>query len=141
VLENWRLQGLAASTVNHRRTALQHLWTVLNGRNNPNPVRDVPKQQEPEPAVRALPYTQIEAILAALPDVGQGLSGKARDGDSKTKARLRVMAYTGIPAAQLRRLKPEHIDWDAGTMRVSARRKGAAQRAGRCRSTRGRWLP
>ena len=139
VLERWRLAGLAGSTVNHRRTALQHLWTVLDGRNSPNPVRDVPKHDEPEPEARALTYQQIEAILTAMPDRGQAIKGKDRDDSSKTKARLRVLAYTGIPAAQLRKLRPEHVNLDAGTMQVTARRKGRGA-AGRVMPLNGRAL-
>jgi hypothetical protein len=59
----------------------------------------VPKQKEPEPQNRALTYAQIDAIVAAMLDVGQGIAGKARDDASRTKVRLRVLAYTGIPAA------------------------------------------
>jgi hypothetical protein len=32
-LHQWKSSGLAASTVNHRRTALSHLYTVLDGKN------------------------------------------------------------------------------------------------------------
>ena len=76
-----------------------NLWTVLDTKALPNPVKSTPKAQEPEPEARAIPFTTVERILDALPDVGQGVKGKARDNRSKTKARLRVLAYTGLPAA------------------------------------------
>ena len=39
VLSRWLAQGLAASTVKHRRGALLHLWNRLDGPDAPNPVR------------------------------------------------------------------------------------------------------
>jgi integrase len=56
--------------------------------------------------------------------VGQALKGKAREDRSKTKAPLKVLAYTGLPAAQLMALEPQHIDWEAECMRVAPKRKG-----------------
>jgi integrase len=77
-----------------------------------------------EPEARALTYTQIEAIFDAMPDVGQGVAGKAREDASKTKARLAVIAYTGLPHSLLKRLRPEDVDWQGQTIFVPARRKG-----------------
>ena len=124
VLTRWRLSGLAASTVNHRRTALMHLWTVLDGKGTPNPVKQTDKQTEPKPEPPALSYKQIEASQDAMHDVVQALAGKARDDASKTKAWLAGLAYTGIPAAKLRRLKPSDVNLRTRMMHVSARRKG-----------------
>lgn len=158
--------GRSASSVKHYLTALHHLWTTLDGRGAPNPVRDVTKPSEPAPLPRALAYDVIELILAELSDrrdrgkltasdvetirqqlaqKGANLSAIARayqvtptairkiargrrkhDAASaaKTRARLTLMAYTGIPPAQIATLTPADVDLEAGTVLVRPRRKG-----------------
>jgi integrase len=118
-LETWRAAGYAASTCNHRRTALMHLFTVLDGKSAPNPVRDVPRYTEELGPPRALSQAAIAAVLRELPT-------------SQTRARLELMAYTGWPPAQIMRLRPEDIDWNRAVF-VQARRKG--------RGAAGAWLP
>lgn len=103
---------LSASAVNKRRTALMHLFSVLDGKSAPNPVRDVPKFQEPKPAPRAIPYATIRAAFATMRP-------------SKSKARLMMIAYTGIPHTQLKALTPADVNLAARTMAVSGRKKGA----------------
>lgn len=107
---------LSASAVNKRRTALMHLFSVLDGKAAHNPVKDVPKYREPAPLPRGLPYVAIDAIWKAM-------------GDSKTRARLQVIAYTGLPHAQLQALKPEHFNKTASTLIVHGRQKGAGTMA------------
>ena len=124
VLSRWMNAGLAASTVNNRRTALQALWTELDGKAAPNPVDESEKHQEPDIEARALSYATIRKILDAMPNVGQGRKGEARDDQSKTKARLRLIAYTGLPHKQIKQLRPQDVNLRAGTLIVSARRKG-----------------
>lgn len=123
-LSAWLAEGLAASTVAHRRSALMNMWTVLDGTDAKNPVRATPKPEEPDPERRDLSYTVIEKILQAMPDVSRAEAGKARPVGSKTAARLRVIAYTGLPQASLKRLQPRDIDFDAGTVTLRPRRKG-----------------
>lgn len=107
---------LSASAVNKRRTALMHLYTVLDGKAAPNPVKDVPKFREPDPLPRGLPYSAIEAIWKAM-------------GNNKTRARLQVIAYTGLPHAQIAQLKAEHFDAINATLVVHGRQKGAGTKA------------
>lgn len=107
---------LSATAVNHRRTALMHLWTVMDGKGAPNPVRSVPKFREPQTQPRALPYPVIRTILAAM-------------GPTKSHARLLVMAHTGLPQAQLTALTPADVDLCARTVIVPGRRKGGGTRA------------
>lgn len=118
-LERWRADGYAASTVNHRRTALMHLWTVLDGKSAPNPARDVPRYSTDPAPPAALSPAAVRALLAAMPE-------------SQTKARLLVMAWTGWPQAQLTRLEPADIAWNKAVY-VRGRKKG--------RGVPGVWLP
>lgn len=114
-LHTWKAEGKAASTVNHRRTALMHLFTVLDGKSAANPVKDVPKFQEPSP----LPLAPSSATVAKILKQLRG----------QTKARAMVIAYTGIPHAQLALIRPEHVDLEAGTVMVHGRKKGAGTAA------------
>lgn len=103
---------LSASACNHRRTALMHFFSVLDGKAAVNPVRDVPKFREPDPQPRGVPLDVIRAVLDAMPP-------------SKTKARTLVLAFTGIPPATLVQLTGESVNQEAGTVTVPRRRKGA----------------
>lgn len=102
---------LSASTVNKRLRALENLWTVLDGRKAPNPVREVPEPQEPDSAPRGLSYTVIERILGPM-------------APSQTRARLRVMAYTGLAQVEIGGLSPSDLDLQRGAVVVRRRRKG-----------------
>jgi integrase len=100
-----------ASTVNHRRTAILHLYATLDGPDAPNPVRGIKKFREPDPKPKGYSYATIRKVLAAV-------------GGEKTRARLAVMAYTGLPPVQIMRVEPEHVDWRARKVWVQGRRKG-----------------
>lgn len=82
-LQVWR-QTKSASTCNHLRTALQHLWSTLDGRAATNPVRDVAKFKEPSTVPRALDYKTIRRILKAVRS-------------PVDRARLTLIAYAGLP--------------------------------------------
>lgn len=125
VLERWRLDGradgtggLSLSSLNRRRTSLMALWTALDGRSAANPVKDVP------------PYTehQNEQVRAQDPRILYRLIARVgrRRPPSKTRARLRLMLWTGWPQKQVMALRPADIDWTPGreAARVSGRRKG-----------------
>ena len=118
-LEQWRAEGYAANTVNHRRTALMHLFTVLDGRSAPNPARDVPRYRESTRPPRALSPHIVKSLLAYMPE-------------SLSKARLNLMFWTGWPHAQIMRLEPSDVDWDRAVY-IRARLKG--------QGIQGRWLP
>jgi len=113
-------EPLAASTVNHRLRALENLYTVLDGRHARNPVREVPEARETERQIRAVPLDVVRTVLAAM-------------SDTATRARLAVLAYTGLPHASLARLQPDHANQKAKTLWVPGRQKGEG--------TRGRLLP
>lgn len=130
-----RVGPYSAGSVNKRLRALSNLWTKLDGRRAYNPVLEVDECAEPDPEARGLPYEVIEAILAAIPDTAVGVkkdgtrtTGKNVARPSQTKARLRVIAYTGLAHAQVKLLTPADVDLEAGTVRVVARRKGRRKR-------------
>ena len=110
-LHAWRQAGLAASTVNHRRTALSHLFTVLDGKGARNPVRDVPPFPEPPPIRRGLPLYTVLRVIDALTF-------------PKTQARLRVLVWTGMRPSELMRLTPESVDLAAGLCYVPTSKGG-----------------
>lgn len=92
--------GLSASACNHRRSALLHLWTVLDGKKKPNPVREVKQFKEPAPAPRA---RNLDELLAAIETLR----------NPKQRARALVMAWTGIRGnCELSKMTPEHLDLD-----------------------------
>ena len=129
VLNRWLADGLAASTVKHRRTALLHMWNRLAPRLEAhNLVRRSVMPVEPDPEPRGLPYSTVAMILDAMPELGQGVKGSARDTASKTKARLALMAYAGFSPATIMRLRPKDVRWDAGTVFMQGRRKGKRAR-------------
>ena len=113
-------EPLSASQVNSRLRALENLYTVLDGRHAPNPVRDVPEAEEPEQPPRTVPLGTIRAIIKQMPA-------------SKAKARLSVLAWTGIPPATLKLILEDHFDAKAKAVWVPKRKKG--------KGTAGRWLP
>lgn len=111
VLNQWHAQGLAADTCNKRRTALLALYNALDGKGGTNPVREVPKFRPPDPLPRGLSYSLIEKAFDAMPRC-------------KTKARLRVLAYTGIRAGQLMKLTPALWDHRRHVLTVPGTTKG-----------------
>src|SRR5690606_40877729 len=116
-----RVAGKAPSTINHFRTALLHFFTVMNGKSGANPVKDVPPYAEhSDGIIRAHDYGTIYRLLALMRP-------------SKTRTRLRLMAWTGWPHTQVMNLRPEDIDFAHARVRVSRRRKGKGAAA--------RWLP
>lgn len=116
----------AAGTKNHYRQALLHLFVVLDGKHAANPVRDVAKFKEPEALPRDQPYELIDAILANLRD-----SGNVNGEPSKSKIRLRLLAYAPLTPIQLERLKRTDLDWRPtaqapyGSLLSPGRNKGA----------------
>lgn len=102
---------VSPATVNKRLRALSNLWTVLDGRQSPNPVREVPEAQEPAPRTTRLDFETIERAIEAMPA-------------SASRARIRVLAYTGWTGSDLGRMTAEHVDLKTGTADVPPRRKG-----------------
>lgn len=118
------LPPLGPGTINKRLRALSNVWTVLDGRRAPNPVRDVDELTEPELTPRALTYDTIATIIAAMPDRGRATKGKTVPTISKSKVRVRCMAYSQITPKQLAQLTRAHLDLTRGRLRLPARAKG-----------------
>jgi site-specific recombinase XerD len=94
-LREWR-KTYAAHTCNLRRTALSHLYTTLDGANSYNPLRDVPKFDEPRPTPKWMHYEVIEKTLALMREC-------------PTKARLMLIAYAGFRPSEIMRATPEDV--------------------------------
>lgn len=102
-----------AATWAKRRQALLQLFAVLGrGTDLHNPVEDVPTRTQPEAQARGLPYPVIRELLEVMPD-------------SATRARLGVMAFTGLRPEELRRLLPADIDHANATLYVRTAKGGA----------------
>ena len=124
VLQRWEREGYAASTLNHRRGALMHLWSMLDGQTADNPVTRIPRYKEPRPEPRGLSWEEVEQILVAMPDRGQPIAGQTLDDASKTKVRLAVIAFTGLTHSQLKQLRPQDVFWRESAIKAPARSKG-----------------
>ncbi|HYF34282.1 MAG TPA: tyrosine-type recombinase/integrase, partial [Prosthecobacter sp.] len=131
----WLEAGVAASTINHRVYALRALYRVLDDSdlNAPNPTLKIQKLPEPRPEPREIPRGFRQAIFAAMPDRGRPTRGADRPTVSLTKLRQMVKATTGLPDAQIMRLRMEHVNWRGRAVWVTPRRKG--------KGATGRWLP
>jgi len=91
-------KAYSESEINKRRTALQRLYTALDGKSGQNPVRDVARKKEADAEPRGLMHpADMRRLIASMPD-------------SPTKARVAVWMWTGIPPEQLEKIKAEHID-------------------------------
>ena len=112
------------STRNKYRTALSNVFTVLDGKNAPNPFRDVPREDEGDVKNHAQPYTFIDTVLAQIRD------GR-KDFPSRTKAFLSCEAYVPITRRQLTQLQPGQVHWDIGEVEVPGRHKGQGTRGQR----------
>jgi integrase len=123
-ISRWLETGAAVNTTNKRLSRLRQLFQALDGINTPNPTDKITFLREPESAPRDIPVYIVKLILNSLPDVGRADRGGERPDTSETKIRLRVMAYTGIAPATLRRVSARDLDLDNGRIYLTARRKG-----------------
>lgn len=103
---------VSPATKIHLRRALINLYETLNGKSGYNPGRSISKPAKPEEVVRDLPWSDIEALFAAMQP-------------SKAKARLMLIAYVGLPQKQIKLLRPSDLRLDRRELVVHPRRKGA----------------
>jgi len=119
-LETWRRNGradgdggLKVASLNRRRTALMAMYTGLDGKSAVNIVKDVP------------PYDERGNIqIRALPMLAIGWIIRHTTPRSKTRARLRVLQWTGWPAKLVMEIERGDVDWQAGLIRAHRRKKG-----------------
>lgn len=111
VLQQWRASGLEPATCNKRRTALMHLWSVLDGKGASNPVRGVKKFRAADPLPRGRDPHVIDAALKARPA-------------SRTRACCRVLLWTGMRPVELDRAQPEDVDLKQKTAIVRTAKGG-----------------
>lgn len=123
-ISRWLEAGAAVATVNKRLSRLRKLYHGLDGLDASTPTDRIKFLREPKPQPRDIPVHIIRLILDALPDVGRANRGEARPTVSVTKIRLAVMAWTGIPTATLRRVRPRDLDLTQGRLYLQPRRKG-----------------
>ncbi len=111
-LDQDRTESLKPSTKNHIRRELFVFYQTMNGKGGYNPALHLKAVQEHYPDARALSYDVIEKILDAIKP-------------SSSKARLRVMAYTGLPQSLIAKLRLSDLHLDQSIVYVRPRRKGA----------------
>lgn len=116
VLQGWLTAGLAPDTVRKRRTSLLSLFHKLDGKAARNPVRDSTPPTATRPEVRGLDYPTLLRVLDSMPT-------------SNTQARLRVLAWTGLPPSLLMAVTPADVNLKRAELRVLARKKGAGSQA------------
>jgi integrase len=117
---------MSAGSVNKRRTALMDLWTTLDGRHQANPVKAAPAYPEPHPEPRAPSLANVLDVIDAMQD--------RTDYGKKCKARLQVIAWTGLPHAMMKQLEEtDYPHWLKGTAFIKRRDKGKGAPP--------RWLP
>lgn len=116
VLQGWLHAGIAPDTVRKRRTSLLSMFTTLDGKAAPNPVRETKPPKARAPIVRGLETATLQRVLDSLPP-------------STTAARLKVMAWTGLPPGLLMQIAADDVDLTRAEVRVVAREKGAGSPA------------
>lgn len=112
VMQEWLRQGASPATVVARRAALKRLWTVIDGSGSDNPVMRTTPPRIPPPPPRGLPYDKVTAILAEMRR------------DPREHAVCAVMAWTGLPGSQLKKLRPHDILWSTAQLKTPSRVKG-----------------
>lgn len=117
VLQEWRLNGLEPATCNKRRTALMHLWSVLDGKGASNPVRDVRKFRVADPLPRGHDPHTIDAKLKLAPRC-------------RSRACCRVMLWTGMRPVELARAKPDDVNFTTRTAVVRTAKGGRTRVVG-----------
>lgn len=110
-LAKWRADGYAPNTCNHRRNALSHLYTVLDGKAQYNPVRDVPLFKLPPPQKRSLPLPTVLQVIRRVKG-------------PKTRARLLVLLWTGLRPAELKRMVASDLDLERGRAYIRTAKGG-----------------
>jgi site-specific recombinase XerD len=122
----WERDGIAASSIRHRLTALSKLYEELDSEDGNNPVKGVKRPSEPEPRPDARPVEMIEKVLDELwHRVAMNNRGWI------TLARALVLTHTGMRPSQVMRLDVDidivpYLGGDVPFVQVSAGKGGKA---------------
>jgi len=123
-IARWDDKGAAIVTLNHRLRAIRNLYNTLDGIDVPHPTDKIQNKTPPKSEPRAIPMPLVQMILGFIPDRGRAERHGTIPRVSLTKIRLRVLAWTGMPPAQLRRLRVRDVDFRAKKIYLRPRRKG-----------------
>jgi integrase len=115
-------RGYAAGTVRKRRMWLRQFFVFLIG--DGGPVQKAENPREPKPGPRGIDMLVCERAIAAMPKYQSTKKG-ATPVLSLAPIRARVLLHTGLPPQVLMAVRPEHLDFEAGTLYVAGREKGA----------------
>lgn len=122
VISGWTTAGVAESTCNQRLSRLRKVFQALDGEDGPT--AGIARLRSPKAEPRDIPSHIVQLILDSLPDRGRAGRGETRPTVSHTKLRLRVMAWTGIAPATLRRVRPRDLELSHARVYLRPRRKG-----------------
>jgi len=111
-LASLRRQGLKASTIQRRRSALSTWYSYLQdqGNRDDHPARHLPKVRKSRPLPKLLSEHDVEAILSA-PDTRTPVGIRDR-------CMLEMLYATGLRVSELTGLQLAHVDMAAGLVRV-----------------------
>ena len=123
-VKDWEAEGVAASTVRHRLTALSTLFAELDGDEAVNPVRGIKRPIEPTPQPDPRP---LETIVRVLDELWFRTAMNGRGW--RTLSRALVLTYTGMRPSQLMRIDIERhvapfIDSPEPVVVIPAGKKG-----------------
>jgi integrase len=122
VLQDWLTAGLSSVTVYHRRTALRSFFVMMNGADGYNAVTGTTKPAHWHPIDRSVDYPTLARIVDAMPDERFVKRGIRRP--SVAKLAVRALWHTGMPPAELMKLRRSHFEPHATRMRMPWRDKG-----------------
>jgi len=122
VLQGWLRAGLSSVTVYHRRTALRSLFVTINGDDGYNPVTGTTKPAHWHPIDRSVEFPTLTRIIDAMPDTRAIKKGIRQA--SLAKLAARALLHTGMPPAELFKLRRPHFEPQQARMRMPWRDKG-----------------
>jgi len=123
-ITDWTNAGVANSTCNRRLSRLRKFYAALDGVDRPNPTDKIERLPGAERELRDISTRIVNLILNSLDDRGRAEKNEKAPTVSITKIRLRVMAWTGMAPATMRRLTSRHLELDKQRAYLTARRKG-----------------
>lgn len=127
LIQGW-LKRYAEPTVYHWRSALNLLYTTLDGAGAANPVKETTCPRSWIPKDHSVPFGKLAAIVAAMPDVCYPKKGIRKPSIAKLVGR--VIVEVGIRPADLLKVRRTDVDWSGSAFRwpASAKGRGTAAR-------------